>query len=132
FESSPVAEITVRELLRHNSGITFAIQALKSTPAAQWNERIAAAPLGHAIGERVHYSCTNYYLLARVVEVVCGQPLQRFIEERIIEPLGLENTTFEPLQKYSIDRIAPTVINAATGKPHHGIVHYKAARPWRA
>src|SRR5690606_31880645 len=84
-----------------------------------------------APGTRVQYSCTNYYLLARVIETISGQPLRRFVEERLIAPLGLRNTTFEPLTEYSLDRIAPTEIEENGGLPWHGVVHDEAARSWQ-
>jgi CubicO group peptidase (beta-lactamase class C family) len=131
FESTPLQDITLRDLLRHSSGLRFAVQELAKTPVAEWNARIAAAPPGNAAGDKVYYSCTNYYLLARVLEIVCGSTLREFIEERILAPLGLAHTTFEPLREYSLQQLAPTEIDATTGQPWHGIAHDPAARSWR-
>ncbi|HVF11028.1 MAG TPA: serine hydrolase domain-containing protein [Abditibacteriaceae bacterium] len=122
--------ITLRHLLNHSSGIAIAVQSLVDVPAQEWLNRIAAAPLRTPIGSEVHYSCTNYFLLARVVEALSGQLLHRFIEAQILEPLDMARTTFWPLQKFDRGEIAPTEIKAATGEYWHGVVHDEAARAW--
>jgi len=129
--STSFDDITIRDLLRHSSGITFAIQELENVPASQWNARIAAAPLGHKVGSKVHYSCTNYYLLARIIEIIAATPLHIFIADRILAPLQMWDTTFSPTEQYSLQQIAPTEIDKEDQTPHHGIVHDEAARSWQ-
>jgi D-alanyl-D-alanine carboxypeptidase len=53
-----------------------------------------AHPLDFPPGEGFHYSNTNTTLLGLVIEKVSGLPLHEFIEERVLQPLGLEDTTF--------------------------------------
>ena len=122
--------ITVRQLLNHSSGVCFAIQSLPGTPPRRWVERIATEPLASRPGTSVLYSCTNYFLLGRIVEALSGQSLDRYIETKLLKPLGMADTTFRPLERFSLDRIAPTEIDIATGLPWHGIVHDEAARFW--
>ena len=40
------------------------------------------------------YSNSNYFLLARIVEIVLGQRYNDFVRERIFEPLGMKHSTF--------------------------------------
>lgn len=40
------------------------------------------------------YSNSNYFLLARIVEIVSGQSYNEFLRERIFKPLGMTHTTF--------------------------------------
>lgn len=104
-------EITIRDLLRHTSGLTY-----------QWNEdlgsmyekanvpsgllpydgtigdgvkNLAALPLLFNPGERFEYSL-GVDVLGRFVEVVSGKPLDEFFRTRIFEPLGMKDTYFFP------------------------------------
>ncbi len=45
-------------------------------------------------GTEWHYSNTNTVLLGLVLEQVTGEPIDQLYRERIIEPLGLEDTSF--------------------------------------
>ncbi|MBW3634843.1 MAG: beta-lactamase family protein [Armatimonadetes bacterium] len=121
------AEITLEHLMAHASGISFPIQALEKVAANQWIERIAAEPRADAPGNSVLYSCTNIFLLARVAENVAGTSLDEIIQNRILGPLGLENTSFAPSD---LENVAPTEFYE--GGVWRGTVHDEAARSWRA
>ena len=104
-------EITIRDLLRHTSGITY-----------HWNEdlgpmyrdakvasgllpydgtiedstkRLAGLPLLFNPGEKFEYSL-GVDVLGRLVEVLSGTPLDEFFRTRIFEPLGMKDTYFYP------------------------------------
>ncbi len=47
-------------------------------------------------GERWSYSNTGYTLLGRVVEKASGKPFEQFLKERILDPLGMTHSAFEP------------------------------------
>jgi D-alanyl-D-alanine carboxypeptidase len=51
-------------------------------------------PPDFAPGERFHYSDTNYILLGLIVEQLTGQKVGEAIEQRILQPLRLANTSF--------------------------------------
>lgn len=125
-------EISIRQLLNHSSGIGFAIQQLPSTPPEKWLPRIAEEPLHAAIGERVIYSCTNYFLLARLIESWCGTSLNDFLTTRFLQPLQMSHSGFFPLQNFKETEIAPTEINSKTGRAWRGVVHDEAARFWES
>lgn len=122
--------VSIIRLLNHTSGVRFAIQDLHEAPVETWMSRIAAEPAGPP-GE-VLYSCTNYFLLARALEAVTGTSLDALIEETILAPLGLRDTSFVPRRDFAPERIAPTEIDAASGEPWRGLVHDEAARAWTA
>ena len=113
-------EITIRDLLRHTSGITY-----------QWNDdlgptyekadvasgllqfdgtiadnvrHLAALPLLFNPGDRFEYSL-GVDVLGRLVEVVSGKPLDEFFRTRIFEPLGMKDTYFFPPDN-KLDRMA--------------------------
>jgi CubicO group peptidase (beta-lactamase class C family) len=104
-------EITIRDLLRHTSGLTY-----------NWNEdlgqmytdakvthgllqydgtiadnvkNLAAQPLLFNPGDRFEYSL-GIDVLGRLIEVASGKPLDEFFRTRIFEPLGMQDTYFFP------------------------------------
>jgi CubicO group peptidase (beta-lactamase class C family) len=121
-----IAPITLEQLMSHRSGIGFPIQRLEDIAAEDWLTRIAAASLHSPPGESVLYSCTNYFLLARVIEKIANGTLDRLIQDRILQPLQLENTVFEPDSSH---QVAPTEQHA--NGFWQGTVHDEAARSWR-
>ena len=146
FHVADKSAITLRQLLNHSSGIGIAIQSFTRmptiddaaiiahqgmVPAEQWVERIATAPLKTSPGTNVLYSCTNYFLLARITELLSGQRLDKFMRREIFQPLGMTRSTFTPLADFPATAIAPTEIYAASNTPWHGIVHDEAARTWQ-
>jgi CubicO group peptidase (beta-lactamase class C family) len=91
-------EITIRQLLSHTSGYqdywpqdyTFADMRQPTQPSAIL-DRWARQPLDYEPGMRWQYSNTGYVLAGLIVEKVSGEPLYRFLERRIFEPLGIES-----------------------------------------
>lgn len=51
-------------------------------------------PLEFEPDSAFEYSNSNYFLLARIVEIVSGQSYSDFLREHIFEPLGMKHTTF--------------------------------------
>ncbi len=109
--------MTVRDLLRHTSGLTYGFFGsshvdrlvneadLYSGDLATFTARLAELPLKHQPGERFEYSLSSD-VLGRVVEVVSGQPLDEFFEARIFAPLGMEDTGFQ-VDEEDLARLAP-------------------------
>jgi CubicO group peptidase (beta-lactamase class C family) len=94
---------TVRRLLSHTSGLQ------RETHDDAWvRSRFADVPelletLDRAervlpSGARFHYSNLAYALLGIVVERVSGMPYTDYVSQRLLQPLGLDDTTFEPRQ----------------------------------
>ena len=101
--------MTVHDLMRHTSGLTYgsassnnkikqAYVAMKVADANQTNAemavKLAKLPLLYQPGTTWEYSMSTD-VLGRVVEVVSGMPLDKFIEERITKPLKMGDTGFE-------------------------------------
>lgn len=99
--------ITVIDLMNHSAGLSYAFLA---DPVAQRYARIASgmrpdlslqafaarfaeAPLLHHPGEGWTYSIATD-LLGALLERVEDRPLQRILQDRIIDPLGMEETGF--------------------------------------
>ncbi len=115
-------EITIRDLLRHTSGLTYNWQddlgpmyeqANVASGLIQYDgtigdsvKRLAALPLLFNPGERFEYSL-GVDVLGRLVEVVSGKPLDEFFRTRIFEPLGMKDTYFY-VPDNKVDRLATT------------------------
>jgi CubicO group peptidase (beta-lactamase class C family) len=95
--------LTLRRMLAHLSG-------LQREPAgAVWEtfefpsveeliEQLDDAEQVLQPGSHWHYSNLAYALLGRVVTSVCGRSCERFVEERLLAPLGLARTTWERVE----------------------------------
>jgi len=129
---------TVHDLLRHTSGLTYAeftrspavrqayIDAglFSNEVGAKWItltpeqqvEAFAKAPLQWQPGSTWEYSLSTD-MLGRVLEVVGKKPLSVMLEERLIKPLGMKDTSFVvPADK--AHRIAqPLAMDPLTQKP---------------
>lgn len=54
------------------------------------------------------YSDLGFILLQQIVEKISGKSLDSFVEERIYQPIGANTLGYQPLNKFSASRIAPT------------------------
>lgn len=99
------AEITVRMLLNHTSGIfDYANDEgfnddFITKPDKTWTpEELVAIGVSHGPdflpGERWEYSNTNYILLGMIAEEVSGESIGDLVRENIVEPLGLACTVW--------------------------------------
>lgn len=87
--------ITLRDLLTHTSGLVTAVRPPTEATAtlADLIPRYAVEPLEFQPGTR--WACSNTVALdtlARIVEVVSGKTYDRFLRERIFDPLGMKDT----------------------------------------
>jgi len=99
--------ITIQDLMRHTSGLTYGFfgeglvkkayvdSHLFSTDVdnAEFAERIAKLPLVYQPGTTWDYSHSTD-ILGRVIEVVSGKSLYQFEKERLLDPLGMKDTSF--------------------------------------
>ncbi len=87
--------ITIRDLLTHTSGLVAPVR-IPTEPSATLATiipRFGAEPLEFEPGTRWRYSnSVAFDTLARIVEIVSGRTYDRFLRERIFEPLGMKDT----------------------------------------
>jgi beta-N-acetylhexosaminidase len=115
--------VTVRHLLAHCSGIDWWAPLFREiTGKAAYVERIEAMPLAYEPGAKELYSDLGVILLGAILEQVSGVPLERFVAERVLEPLGMSDTRFRP-DVTLLPRIAPTERDEWRGRVVHGEVH---------
>jgi D-alanyl-D-alanine carboxypeptidase len=97
------ADITLLDLMNHVSGypdyypLDFVDRPMaRPTPSDEVIRRFGTRPLDFEPGSRYSYSNTGYLILGRVVEKVSGETYADFLARRILKPLGLTHTAYEP------------------------------------
>ena len=124
-----IRPMTVQDLLRHTAGLVYdppigngpvpeayreANVRDRDSTLAEMVTKISKLPLANQPGEVWEYSFATD-VLGRVIEVVSGSTLDRFVEERVTGPLGMSSTGFY-LRETDRDRLAQPQIDAASGK----------------
>ena len=91
----PSGEITIRHLLTHTSGLGygFSNEILNRLTGGDPGASAVDFPLLHDPGTRWTYG-ESTRVLGRLVEVVSGQGLEEFLRERILGPLGMDDTSY--------------------------------------
>ena len=97
------ADITVRQLLNHTSGVMdlFAVPgmgaAILADPTRVWTPeqvlaKVARSRYAFAPGKGYKYSNTDYVLLGVVIEKATGQTVASLVRSEFLTPLGLTHT----------------------------------------
>lgn len=116
--------ITVQDLMRHTSGLTYGFfgpglvkQAYNAANLgvddptnAEFSQRLAKLPLAYQPGTTWEYSHSTD-ILGRVVEVVSGQSLYQFEKSRLLDPLGMKDTSYYVPEAARQPRIAEPLAN---------------------
>jgi CubicO group peptidase (beta-lactamase class C family) len=100
----PRRPVTIRHVLSHTSGLTGMSELQRatgsdSTPLKARALSSVTGPLQWQPGERYQYGNQGMNIAARIVEVVSGQPYEKFLQERFFNPLGMTETTFWPSEE---------------------------------
>jgi len=70
------------------------------------------------------YSDVGYYFLKEVVEKITKEPIEEYVQEHFYQSLGMNRTTFRPLEKFDLSQIIPTENDKTFRKQLiHGYVH---------
>lgn len=127
-------EIRVWHLLSHTSGLTYgfyglnpegptdAIYQASERKAIKTNEsleelvdRLAGLPLAHDPGAFWNYSLATD-VVGRLVEVLSGQSLGEFLQQRIFAPLGMRDTGFHREGVYEEERFTSVHFDHPSGE----------------
>ena len=110
---APNTPMTVQDLLRHTSGLTYEFRGTRPIHKAYADAKVfrrnqtnadqsaalAALPLDFHPGSEFEYSRSTD-VLGRLVEVISGQTLGAFLQARILAPLGMSDSGFHvPAEK---------------------------------
>ncbi len=123
----PRRQMTVQDLLRHTSGLTYGIfgntlvkkQYLEAKLSegdptnAEFVDRLVKLPLHNQPGTVWDYSHSTD-VLGRVVEIVAKKSLYEFTKERILDPLGMKDTAFDVTDTVRQARLAEAFPNDVT------------------
>jgi CubicO group peptidase (beta-lactamase class C family) len=127
-----IEPIRVVHLLTHMSGLTYGFHRAHpvdgmyrlaghewGTPpgadSAEVSRQWASMPLVFQPGTSWNYGVSTD-VLGRLVEVISGQPLDEFFEQRIFGPLGMADTSFGLRESDDVDSLAKLYL-AAPGQP---------------
>jgi D-alanyl-D-alanine carboxypeptidase len=108
------SQVTLGQLLNHESGIPDLIEeddfylAVLNNPNKKWTQTellqfIEGSKAVFAPGDTAIYSNTNYVLLSMILEKITGKKHAVLLREKVIRPLGLVNTFYQPF-----DDLPPT------------------------
>jgi CubicO group peptidase (beta-lactamase class C family) len=126
---TPAREMTVQDLLRHTSGITYGVfgksmvkDLYNKANLLDWNQtnaelmvKFSQLPLQYQPGTTWDYSMSTD-VLARIAEIISGVDFDTFIADRIVKPLKLTDTAYWAEGAERQARIAEPQIDPATGK----------------
>ena len=95
FAGPETGKITVEHLLTHTGGFPF---TTISRPLSEYTEladvaaEAAKTELGFEPGTRFEYSDAGSDTLGAIVAKITGAPVEQFIQQRILDPLGMKDT----------------------------------------
>jgi CubicO group peptidase (beta-lactamase class C family) len=113
--SDPDRQMTVQDLLRHTSGLTYGNRGTslvhqayidakigdRTATVEEMVHRLSGVPLLFTPGARWEYSVA-VDVQGRLIEVLTGKKLGEALSERVLQPLGMVDTSFQ----VSADKLA--------------------------
>jgi len=116
FEEHPEQKITLRMLLSHTAGFVHEapIGGNNDLPGHTFEEHIASISdtwLVFPVGTRWAYSNLGIDLAGYIRQVRSGMPFTQYVQEKVLEPLGMMNSTLE------IDQVRATADRAIGHSP---------------
>jgi CubicO group peptidase (beta-lactamase class C family) len=101
--SGALEAITPWHILTHTAGVADApasFFAARSEPPDRnaLLERVSTDALRFRPGSAYAYASDSFYVLGALVEHASGQPFQAFLRDRVLAPLGMNATTFDPFE----------------------------------
>jgi uncharacterized protein YbbC (DUF1343 family)/CubicO group peptidase (beta-lactamase class C family) len=127
FAQNGKADITVRQLLTHYSGLEpdLDLKTLWEGKSTAYQMALAETPQDPP-GSRFSYSDINFIVLGDLVERVSGETLEKYCERYIFAPLKMTHTRFLPPVTWR-PKIAPTQYDE-NERMLRGVVHDPTAR----
>ncbi|MGE3309968.1 MAG: serine hydrolase domain-containing protein [Limisphaerales bacterium] len=115
--SGKPANLTITQILTHTSGLGEATGegARNAKTLADLVPLWLAAPMQFEPGEKWSYCQSGINAAGRIVEVVSGMSFDRFLQERLFDPLGMKDTTFYPTDSQRNRLVTAYARNRETG-----------------
>lgn len=98
-----IETVTIRRLLSHESGLQSDPPGTEWVSATYEGDPVVTLARTSEFGPRVapntqqKYSNLGFQLLGEIVARVGGQPCEAYLHERVLDPLGMTSTGFDPL-----------------------------------
>jgi len=109
FNAPDKQTITIRHLLTHTAGLyEWYPLYYRCRNQSESFSLIGQLPLKYPVGAGRHYSDLGFVILGEIIEKVSGLSLQQFEKQNIFNPLGMDHTTYNPLQSKKFTKIAAT------------------------
>jgi CubicO group peptidase (beta-lactamase class C family) len=97
FAQNGKGDITIRNLLLHNSGLPAYKRYYEMyNNAADVLNDIYASKLEYPTGTKTVYSDLGIITLGKIIEKVTGMTLDKFAQKEIFDPLSMRNTMYNP------------------------------------
>ncbi|AKP66368.1 serine hydrolase domain-containing protein [Companilactobacillus ginsenosidimutans] len=96
--------VEIFHLLTHTSGIDGYIPNRDQLNSDELIKALLNLPVTGAFDKKVKYTDTGMILLGLIIEKIYKQPVQKAIEQQILDPWELQDTTFDPVES----RCTPT------------------------
>src|SRR5204862_7991105 len=110
------AQVTIRHLLTYTSGLSEITpdQASACKTLTSVIPLYVAKPVAFTPGSKWVYCQSGINTAGRIAEVVTGEPLDKLLQKRLFEPLGMKDTTFY-LTEQQLPRLAKSYRRTAKG-----------------
>lgn len=124
----PQHPFTVRECMNHTTGLTTPDKMTQGYRSGSHHEEalcVAKMPLTDEPGTKCQYNNNGIDTMAGVIAAASGMSFEDFVQQRILDPLGMKSTTCWPDVKLA----ASLTIGFVSNADKTGIENYKPKRP---
>ncbi|MCH5462117.1 beta-lactamase family protein [Lactobacillus sp. LC28-10] len=111
--------VTIRHLLTHTSGIVGYIPHRDKLTASELHQALLGMHVGENFERKMVYSDVNFIFLGWIAEKILGEPIQTLITKKVLIPLGMKDSTFQPADP---TQCVPTEVSPIRGLIR-GVVH---------
>jgi len=124
------SHVTIRELLNHTGGTgdiftpEYEAHRTETRTLADYVKLFGSRPVAFEPGSRMEYSNYGFILLGRMIELVSGEPYEKYVREHVYLPAGMQHTDSRPEADHAKGR--------AIGYTHgpNGLVPNTDRLPW--
>ena len=95
-------KVTIHQLLNHTSGIPsyttgefFANESRTPYSVKDFVKKFSSGDLEFEPGSKFAYNNSGYFLLGAIIEKVTGKKYAEVLDEKILKPLGMQNTGYD-------------------------------------
>ena len=114
FDNDKSCAITIKQLIEHRSGLPLTILVTTHGFKDLQSQAKAVGEKGPEFkpGEKFWYSDAGSDAAAAVVEKVTGQPIDRFVSERVLKPLGMTDSFYVTTNDARKSRLASLYVGS--------------------